>query len=39
MINWQNMNTLTAYKDLLDAGKVDIKAELSGENGAARVNE
>ena len=37
MIKWENLNTLSAYKELLEAGKVNIKDELSGENGAARV--
>ena len=39
MLNWQNMNTLSVYKELLKAEKVDIKAELSGENGVTRVKE
>ena len=39
MINWQNLNTLSVYNELLKADKVDIKSELSGENGAARVKE
>ena len=37
MIKWENLDTLTAYKELVDAEKVNIKAELSGENGASRV--
>ena len=37
MIKWENLDTLTAYKELEDAEKVNIKAELSGENGASRV--
>ena len=37
MIKWENLDTLTAYKELADAEKVNIKAELSGENGASRV--
>lgn len=39
MINWQNLNTLSVYNELLKTDKVDIKSELSGENGAARVKE
>ena len=37
MIKWENLNTLTAYKELQDAEKVDIKAELGSEIGAERV--
>ena len=37
MIKWENLNTLTAYKELQDAEKVDIKAELASEIGAERV--
>ena len=37
MIKWENLNTLTAYKELQETAKVDIKAELSSESGATRV--
>ena len=37
MIVWKNMDTLASYQALLDAEKVDLKAVMSGENGAQRV--
>jgi len=37
MITWKNMDTLASYAELQQCGKVDLKAAMSGENGAARV--
>ena len=37
MINWKNMDTLTSYQELCAAERVDLKAVMSGENGAERV--
>ena len=37
MIEWKNMDTLSAYKDLQKTERIDLKSELSGENGANRV--
>ena len=37
MISWNNLDTLEAYKELLDADCVDLAAEMTGENGAERV--
>ena len=38
MINWQNLDTLKSWKKLAEsAEKVDLKRELAGEEGAARV--
>ena len=37
MINWKNMDTLESYQALCAAQKVDLKAVMSGENGAQRV--
>ena len=37
MINWKNMDTLASYQELSAAQRVDLKAAMSGENGAARV--
>ena len=37
MIVWKNMDTLASYQALLGAEKVDLKAVMSGENGAQRV--
>lgn len=37
MIAWKNMDTLASYQALLNTGKVDLAAAMSGENGAARV--
>ena len=37
MITWKNMDTLASYTELQQCGKVDLKAAMTGENGAARV--
>ena len=37
MINWKNMDTLASYAELQQCGKVDLKAAMTGENGAQRV--
>ena len=37
MITWKNMDTLASYAELQQCGKVDLKAAMTGENGAARV--
>ena len=37
MINWNNMDKLSAYAALKNAKAVDLAAELGGENGAGRV--
>ncbi len=37
MINWRNMDTLAAYKELESAVRVDLPAAMSGEEGAQRV--
>ena len=37
MLNWKNMDTLPTYAALREAGKVDVAAAMSGENGARRV--
>ena len=37
MITWKNMDTLAAYAELCNAEKVNLKAAMSGENGAERV--
>ncbi|MBQ8263149.1 MAG: glucose-6-phosphate isomerase [Oscillospiraceae bacterium] len=37
MINWRNMDTLAAYKELENAAHVDLPAAMSGEEGAQRV--
>ncbi|MGN0970587.1 MAG: glucose-6-phosphate isomerase [Aristaeellaceae bacterium] len=37
MTAWKNMDTLAAYQALLNAPKVDLKAAMSGEEGAQRV--
>ena len=37
MINWNNMDKLSAYAALKNAKTVDLAAELGGENGAGRV--
>ena len=36
-MKWENFSKLESYKKLAGAGRVDVKAELSGENGAERV--
>ena len=38
-LNWKNLDTLESYKELKAAGKVDLKAVLSGEAGGTRVME
>ncbi len=37
MINWKNLDTLESYKTLENTAKVDLKAVMTGENGAERV--
>ena len=37
MINWNNMDTLASYQELLAAPKVKLACAMSGENGAERV--
>ena len=37
MINWKNMDTLSAYQELTAAKKVDLVSVMSGESGAERV--
>ena len=37
MISWNNLDTLASYKELFDLEKVDLKAVMTGENGAERV--
>ena len=39
MINWQNLDELKAYKDLLSTEPSDLKTDMQGENGAKRVRE
>jgi len=38
MIAWKNMDTLAAYEELKQVKAVDLVEAMSGENGAARVN-
>ena len=37
MINWNNMDTLTSYQELLNAQKVNLVQVMDGESGAERV--
>ena len=37
MITWNNLDTLASYKELEAAEKVNLKAAMTGENGAERV--
>ena len=37
MIAWKNMDTLTAYQEMLAADKLNLAAAMAGENGAERV--
>lgn len=37
MISWNNLDTLTSYKELLSLDKVNIASAMAGENGAERV--
>ncbi len=37
MITWNNLDTLTSYKELSDAEKVNLPEVMSGKNGAERV--
>lgn len=37
MISWNNLDTLTSYKELLGLDKVNIASTMTGENGAERV--
>ena len=33
MVNWNNMDTLSSFQELLKAEKVDLAQVMSGENG------
>ena len=37
MINWNNMDTLASFQELLKAGQVDLVQAMEGESGAERV--
>lgn len=37
MLEWKNLDTLNAFQKLSDMKKVDLKSEMTGENGAERV--
>ena len=37
MIAWKNMDTLTAYQELQNVERLDLRTAMSGENGAERV--
>ena len=37
MINWNNMDTLSAYAALKAVQPIDLRASMTGENGAQRV--
>ena len=37
MISWKNLDTLTAYQELLQTERVDLVTAMSGEAGAERV--
>ena len=37
MVAWNNLDTLTAYKELVDAERVNLAEVMKGENGAERV--
>ena len=37
MIAWKNMDTLTAYQELQNVARLDLRTAMSGENGAERV--
>ena len=37
MINWKNFDSLAAYEDLANVGRVNLAEAMSGENGAERV--
>lgn len=37
MINWNNMDTLASYQELLTAGQVNLAQVMAGESGAERV--
>ena len=37
MVNWNNMDTLSSFQELLKAEKVDLAQVMSGENGGERV--
>ncbi|MBQ2319854.1 MAG: glucose-6-phosphate isomerase [Lachnospiraceae bacterium] len=39
MINWNNMDTLEAFKELKETKKVNLREVMSGENGAKRASE
>ena len=39
MVSWNNLDTLSSYQELTKADKVDLKAVMTGENGAKRVKE
>ena len=37
MVNWNNLDTLASYQELVKAEKVNLAAVMTGENGAERV--
>ena len=37
MVSWNNLDTLASYKELFELEKVELKAVMTGENGAERV--
>ena len=37
MVQWKNLDTLTSFKELAEAKKVNLQEVMSGESGAARV--
>ena len=37
MINWNNLDTLTSFKELSEVERVNLAEVMSGENGAERV--
>ena len=39
MINWNNLDTLTSFKELSEVERVNLAEVMSGENGAERVKD
>lgn len=39
MVQWNNLDTLTSYKEMQETKKVNLQEVMSGENGALRVKE
>ena len=37
MITWNNLDTLTSFKELANVERVDLVKAMAGENGAERV--